>query len=658
LEKGRTLEALGRFRAARKQYTKAIRVHPSHANAYSLRAKLSLQDGDKASAVDDLERCLYYDNTRVDAHFLAQTIRAGHQAHPSPPAEWGNTLSLRVEPEKCDLVKGDTISLEVSIFATSDVPDCSLELLEPFGWGVEATPSKVAFGPVKRGWQTKASIQVKAKRASEVNLGQRWVLNVLLSGGSCCVSKLLHFGVTDPAEGRVFLVLTNDHEPRPLAGEKWTDGKLKLACDLFQRQVPQNGELAQKLADRYGMKWTHMVDAGGALALPRWAAKRDPAWKAVWEMTQAHYAAALAQNHDCQMHLHLSGVPTSSCFSYDYAVSEGALFFDVKKRRSVADGKRVSSWANATPRFGRTSNQRSRVGSLAQGKRDLQSVLGAGAFPWRPVLFRAGQWDLGATTSEREKSIMALRECGFLADSSVAEGYSCYQGPFRFGCPPAQAARFTFRNNPEKQAPSLADAGLLEVVPISLPQGRHPMNPRADHRAVIQAYRRLLHRGRVVPGRHVLMEIEHLSEIADGTRDGHGLGNGGWGSMRRHFKAVRRHCPALECVGAAQAIQAWLDHYSPELIARLSAPRMEPGAPGGGLVFPLSFLGEGILGRTVRRHHVSIPLPMDKPDGSKRIVVVERGKPLLVTSAPRANLLAVDLELSEENCQHFAIAWA
>src|SRR5437773_766883 len=128
------------------------------------------------------------------------------------------------------------------------------------------------------------------------------------------------------------------------------------------------------------------------------------------------------------------------------------------------------------------------------------------------IFFRVGQWDLGANMAEREKSVMALREIGIFADSSVTHRCDNVVGTFSFGLPPHGAAYFTDANNFDNRAKTLADSGLLEIVPILQPQGRHPVQPTSDARTVVNAYESWLSKGRIKPGRHIIMEIEHLAE--------------------------------------------------------------------------------------------------------------------------------------------------
>src|SRR5207237_6385324 len=77
VEKGKVLEALGRYRAALNQYCKAIRVHRQNPEALFRRALIKLREGDRAGAVQDFERCCYYENTQTEAYLLARSLKTG-----------------------------------------------------------------------------------------------------------------------------------------------------------------------------------------------------------------------------------------------------------------------------------------------------------------------------------------------------------------------------------------------------------------------------------------------------------------------------------------------------------------------------------------------------------------------------------------------------
>jgi len=449
-------------------------------------------------------------------------------------------------------------------------------------------------------------------------------------------------------------VLTNDHEPRLHRDRMQPDGNGK--CPVLVEETAADligkGRRATSLAEKYSFRWTFMLDAGTAIGLPGWAGAQSPSWRQLHRRTEDFYLGLQQHHHGCQVHLHLSGVPKSYFFCYHYDLSHDVVSFDLEKKNKHFSGWQINSWANVTRRYGRLADVDSRLGSLAHATRTVVALLARRFKDYRAVFFRAGQWDLGASTVEREKSIMALRGCGFLADSSVGQGYRSNQRPFRFGMPFRQAARFTFKNNPERTARSLVDAGMLEAVPIVLPQGGHAVTPRDNPRAVIEAYRRVWNGRRVAPGRHIIMEIEHLAGIAHAEEWAQCAD---WKQMERHFSKVRRNCPALKGLEASEAIYAWFDYYSPELIVRFGQPTTKTRGRVRIMIFPLVFLGDGIACEEKRSHMVRIPLQIGQQRESLRIRILEREHLVFESLRFAGNRDLIALEISEQNRHSFSL---
>jgi tetratricopeptide (TPR) repeat protein len=87
LEKGKILEALSRYGGALNQYTKAIRVHPQNPEALFRRGLLRSKVGERAGAIEDLERCHYYQNTRTEAYLLAEKLKTVRKANLMRPEQ-------------------------------------------------------------------------------------------------------------------------------------------------------------------------------------------------------------------------------------------------------------------------------------------------------------------------------------------------------------------------------------------------------------------------------------------------------------------------------------------------------------------------------------------------------------------------------------------
>jgi hypothetical protein len=565
---------------------------------------------------------------------------------------------MEIEVRQFHLEVGQAAEVKVAVRPNPGAQSCQVRVLEPFGYGLEVSPQVIDLGNLDTAQDARLMFRVCAKRPDAVNLGKPWVLNFVFTTESTWANQLVQFRVEDTSPGRIFLVLTDDHETNLYRDRMQNGLGCQIRPDETECDLVAKTYAAQALAEKYSLKWTHLLDVGTALGLPKWAANLSPTWNHVWRDAKACYRAGLLRGHDHQVHLHLSAVPESYFFCYSHD-TPGNVAFDLQKKDAYFKGWQINSWANVVPRYGRPSNPNSRLGSLAHSVKITGSVVGQPSQPHQAVLFRAGQWDLGNCTAEREKSVMALREAFILADSSVTEGYDCTKKPFRFGNCLSRAAYFTFRNNPERPAQLLHDAGVLEVVPLLLPQGNHPVEPREDPRAVVASYRTFLTNGRVKPGRHLVFEIEHLATLPSPSfspSSGRSLPDPGWAAMEHHFATLSRQCAALEGVTATEAIFAWLDYYTPELVVRLEPPACEKGSGCGSRYrFPLRFLGQGILRDLERLHRLVVPIPSLGERNIKTVRILRRDAAVLARPGPASSGLAVQLSLSTRNQADFTL---
>jgi tetratricopeptide (TPR) repeat protein len=645
LLKGRILETLGQPKAALRQYNKSIRVHPRNPEAFYHRGLLRSEAGDQEGASEDFERCCYFKNTWTEAYLLAHAAKQGTPPFPVKLAHAPSTMEIEVLQFHLEVAQ--VAEVKVAVRSHPGAKSCQIRVLEPFGFGLEVSPQAIDLGNPDTGQDTQLRFRVCAARPDAVNLGKPWILNFVFTTATTWANQLVQFRVADNSPGRIFLVLTDDHETSKKSSRREISPD-ETECDLAAKTYA-----AQALAEKHSLKWTHLLDTGTAISLPKWAAELSPIWSQVWRNVRACYRDGLLRGHDHQVHLHLSAVPESYFFCYSHTVPDN-VEFDLQKR-----GRQVNSWANVVRRYGRPSDPNSRLGSLVHSAKITGSVMGQPCKPHQPLFFRAGQWDLGNCTAEREKSVMALRESFFLADSSVTEGYDCNRKPFQFGNPLSRAAYFTFRNNPEKPAQHLHDAGILEVVPILLPQGNHPVEPRDDPEVVLAAYRTLLTNGRVKPGRHLILEIEHLFSLpapSTSTRSGESLPDVDWAAMEHHFSTLSSQCAALEGVTATEAIFSWLDYYTPELVVRLEPRACEKGsACGSRYRFSLRFLGQGILRDQERLYRLVVPIPSLGERNIKTVRILRGDDAVLERPGSPSSGVAVQLSLSTRNQGSFAL---
>jgi tetratricopeptide (TPR) repeat protein len=608
LARATVLVRAGRDREALLAVDRSLYLHEKDPEALTLKAALCERLGRMTAARESLRRALFYDNMNTAAFLRLREGSGGREAQ-RLPAEPDGDVSITADRERFAAAVGDTVSVTVRVQSRKGLQDFFLTVLEPYGGGLEASKRTQYAWRIEPGQPFSAAFRISCKRASAVNLGEPWRLNIVGTHGSGWASCAVEVDVRDTVDGEVFFVITDDHETALRGLLRAEDAR----TDLIEKTAR-----VHDISEPLGIRWTHLLDAGTALGLERWAAERSAPWAALHADLHAAYAQARERRHDLQLHLHLSAFPDSYFFCYRFDAKTQALSFDWDKRDSYFPGRQPDSWASVASALGPGSSPDSRAGSLQAARRELQEMVArpsarfsAELSGYVPVLFRSGQWDFGRTPAEREVSFLALREAGLLADSSASSGGSFASRTFSFGSPPAAACYFTRRADVTAPARSLQDIGLTEVLPIVMPQGRHAVTPRDDPAPVLHAYRTFLHQGKVKPGRHIIMEIEHIATLPDPAS-----GAAQWRAIERHLRVVSRSCPLLRSRGAAEALESWWDYYSPDLIG---LPRQPVAAADGNghqkVVFPLRFLAASSLTRAMRKVPVVIPLPFP---GEKR----------------------------------------
>jgi Tfp pilus assembly protein PilF len=645
----------GRDHEATALFERALRVNPQDATAHFNKALASARLGRRRSAVRSLQSALYYDNTNTAAFLKHAALRRNGRIEDvsSKPPDAGIHLQARVNAE--ELRAGEKATLSLSVSSTRALQGGMLAILEPFGGGVRASRTRVYLGSLAAGETQERSVELELLRPSAVNLGKPWRVVVVCVSIDGWASSAVDLSVQDENPGRVFLVLSEDHETSiRRARMEATGGRLKL--DEARRDLIDNTRRIHEISLPYGMKWTHLVDVGTGLGLVRWAAAQSAAWNGLYGDLLLHYREASDQGHDIQLHLHLSGFPCSYFFCYGRDAGSDELFFDMAKKNSYFPGRQVNSWANVVPALGAVRSIDSRLGSIAFAKGELRAARIPGSLARGPVLFRAGQWDFGSSIAEREKSALALMENGLFADSSATEGGTLLDKGFSFGRPPESACYYARGLDVGAPARSLAEAGITEVLPLLLPQGRHPVTPRDNPRVVARAYGRLIRAGRVLPGRHILMEMEHIATV--GGAEGDESSPEDWSAIRRHFETLRRACPLLESKGAAEALESWWDYNAPQPIATADDPAPAFRTSDGAVhtVFPLRFLAAASVTERSRRFSVLVRLPFAAGGLGARARIL-RGKtqvwagPLRGKSVVRIALLLSRAALSDHRLE-------
>ncbi len=648
LQKALVLNDLGRIGEAIGCCDKAILIQPSFPEAWHVKGVLYARRGSLRAAVRSLSRAVDYDGADSAAFALREELLSWRRTGTRRALAKSPLIMVRTDTESFTLAVGGKRRVTVKVQSETDAGNVVLAVLEPYGGGIEAEASRIFLGKIRAGETKSCSFQVTARRASSVNLGNPWAVNLVAVGEGLWADAAVLFHVEDPEEGRVFLVLTEDQEvairrERMGAGENGRFRVEEARLDLIAKS-----ERAERIAERFGFAWTHMLDVGTALGMVKWAARSSPSWAALSEELARHYSGSLARGHDIQLHLHLSAVPDSYFFCYSMNHDPRTVVFDLQKKNRYFPGWQVNSWANVVPRLGSARDIDSRRGSLMWAKRSLEEAVVPARFDWSPILFRAGQWDFGKSLAEREKSVLALAESGILADSSATGGRSVHDRLFGFGAPVDRAVYFSRGGDVDARARDLSERGIVEMLPLIMPQGKHPVSPRDPPRHVLAAYRALLNKGRVKSGCHIITEMEHVVTIG-----GIGDAEGGraWRRVERHFRTLARRAPKLAAAGASEALASWLDYNSPEPIGLLSETDLSKTASPGTCrrAFAVRFLAGALIRERPRRLTVSLVVPAFDRLRIREARIVADGRTKWRASRVAPGRLTVRMTVSEKD---------
>ena len=641
--KARILQEKGEHKRALRAIDQAIYTHERNATAHYYKARICSALGSLKAAKRSLKRCVELDNSQTEAFLFLWVLQRGKK---DLKTSWSKAdVQLDLECRRLKVTKNERFHVRLRVTPRAVLKDCFVMVLEPYGGGIRVSPRCTFKRQLHANCNVDFMFELLASRSSAVNCGSPWRVEFLLISGDQWEAIELDVDVIDRKEGQAFLVVSEDHE----TGVRWDKDRSgainTIPLEQARTDLLDKPLVAKHLAEKYGVKWTHMVDVGTAVGLIAYAGAYDEDWHSLFEDMRDYYKSVASHGHDCQLHLHLSAVPDSYFFCYEFDPSVRALRFKLDKKNRYFPGWQINSWANVTGRYGTNSEIDSRLGSLKRAKDVLERVLQESLPAYSVSLFRAGQWDLGRNLAEREKSILSLRRNSVVADSSATEGYSYYDRDFAFGAPVSRAVYWTCENNPNERAVQLRDAGLVEVLPVTVPEGRHPGSPRHPAKYIVDAYESLKQNGRIKAGRHIIMEMEHIVAINENrqSRDKLVESYGDWKRIERHFRTVAKRCRGLRMVGSTEAIREWLDYYTPELTAVIGSPEVIDDR----WEFQVKFLGKDLLDGDRRPYVLRVPLPSLTKHSVRQAILRSGSRKLLEISFPKKKFLRLTRHLDK-----------
>ena len=501
-------------------------------------------------------------------------------------------------PVPAKIAKGEILSLAADITNESGatMEDIQVRLMEPYGYGIVAlgeTEQKIAR--LASGETVTLHWQVKAQRASAVNLGQAWV--VRLSINQAISSSVARLEVNDPAPGKIFYVMTEDLEPMDAAGypTAWGNQNGWLDAEEFKVQLIDKAEAINRIADKHGARWTHylampVMDAG------EWAASlsSEKKWRTVLDQVRESVRSESKKGHEYALHLHSD---------YDPAVPGNVLSYNPAVDGFWGNHLR-HGWAHSFPEEGSIHQRGTRTGVLFHHLRELTKL--TESFPTGEVLTsRTGSFDFGNGPESEAMSIRAYKKTGLWGNSD-ADGNAggITSGEFR------KAVYATPLDDINAPATDLHKLGIVEFRPTP----RQLIMYDVDSAAVMnekarQGMAAFLDSGKVRSGVQAIVGFTHAMFI---------MSPQGWKStVGGHFQALDDHLGFLkrEYVQkgllffgtATDLVREYIDYYWPDPVV-LCGPLLRETSRGK--EFSLDFLGRDIPVDEKHQHNMELKIPL------------------------------------------------
>jgi hypothetical protein len=551
-------------------------------------------------------------------------VETGHGQHAliqrmNMSFDTNKAVSLRTVLKRSNLIIGNETEVETTVQNTGSrsLKNVNVKLMEPYGFGLVCigpatqTMNHLAPGEIRRQvWK------IRAQRPDTVNMGKPWALRFSVNDGPPVGQAYIQ--VTDNRPGKIFYVMTEDLEVIDAAGypKAWGGQSGWLTPQEFQVQLINKAEGLDHIADRYGAKWTHFI-AWPIVKGAEWAAAQSTTGKwpqVIHELEQAVKEQAAA-GHEFDIHMHSD---------YDPYLDGNVLSYDPKTDGFWGNHLK-HGWAHSVLTEGNFNDYQSRTGILYAYK-SIIDRLTEDSPEGQSLVSRAGSFDFGSGAADEAESVRAYRHVG-LWGSSDADGNIGGLTSAVYG----KEIYFTKPNDIDHAATNIHRLGLVEIRPTPRRciaydhQSAAVMDRKADEG---MAY--FTKDGTVKAGVHAIVGFTHAMFV---------MGNGGWQSTKGgQFAQLDAHLAylrhtyvdkgLLHFATAGEAVKAYLDYYSPRLLAVYGRKIYDEW---GVAQYEIDLLGKDIPADSSHVQQVSVKYPLYLRDSAYRIVILKNGQPIYST---------------------------
>ena len=552
----------------------------------------------------------------------AQTDEVGRVGRRTAGGEAaGDSLQLDLPTESLSLVAGERVAFTTTVRnAGPSVLNVSVDVWEPFGLGALGRPLTPMPFDMASGEQREVNWEIAGQRPSEVNLGRPWPLRfVVRRGPEECSRACLSVEVADPEPGRIYYVLTEDCEtfdggeltgdysalPELVAMHNRNDF---MDPEEYRWQMVEKPDAMNRIADKYGAKWTHFWCTSQRFAA-EWAAGQSSTgrWPEVIALLDESVRRGCGR-HEYAPHIHFGFEPDSAM------LPQPRLIYDPETDGIIPNEfyhpetnpfHRYHGWDGGRKGFSYVKA----LGTFADGDSKTGSLFKACSFLARlqrgrrqPHSARAGACDFGVAAEDQRTSTLAHLRNGLIADADA--GYHESIGLY----PRGRQMYFCRPEDIEREMSDLSEAGLVQFKApavnfeaVALDQLTSWFESRLGDA--------LLPGGGVAPGVHAVMTLTHAMVMKGGSGRMQDTEGGDFAKLDKHLEYVTTRHPEVEFGTMSEVALEFLDYYTP-VLAAVVEPETERVEEGGKLLrFRIRLLGSTIPVSSERRHLVTVRPP-------------------------------------------------
>ena len=430
--------------------------------------------------------------------------------------------------------------------------------------------------------------KLRADRPDAVNLREPWPVEVIARCGEITESYTFRIGVRDNRPGRVFYVLTEDCETfdgGPRTGDYGALAALGnrnnfMDPEDYRVQMIEKPDRMNQIAERHGARWTHFWCVPQRFAVD-WAAAQSKTGQ--WPLVGAALDESIRRGsvvHEYAPHIHFDYEPDSRHppqprLIYD-AATDGILpneYYDpvVNPRHHFHDWDGSGRGISYVKRLGEPGDADSKTGSL---RKCMVYLARMQANRRCPIIARTGGLDFGVDAEDQVTSTSAYEANGLLASSDA-----------RVDNPPGGA----YFCDPRDRTLEVQRSNEIRLAQLAVTHETNFLDSEA-----VNAWFSGAMKSCGGPGVHLISVMTHAMFMRGEPDSFRSLEGGSFSGLDRHLAWVRAEYPCVRFATASEALEEYIDYYSPRLVAS-AAPVLCGGDPEKGTFeYPVRLLGTGI----------------------------------------------------------------